>query len=83
MGCKHFISCSANLCPLDPDLALRSWFIGEEICRLKMHADLPMARRQKQLNRRQPKEYLERPLSARWLISSNPGDHAFASNKAS
>ncbi|HOV88378.1 MAG TPA: hypothetical protein PLM79_18635 [Syntrophobacteraceae bacterium] len=72
MDCRHFISCSANLCPLDSCLSLRSWFIGEDICKLKPHSDHPLVKRQKQLNRRRPKEHLEKPLFADWLTISTP-----------
>ena len=70
--CKHFLSCSANLCPLDPDLDERTWFIGEAVCKRKDLAALPMIRRQRQLNRKRPGEYMGKPLRAAWLRSSAP-----------
>lgn len=70
--CKHFLFCSANLCPLDPDLDERSWFIGEAICRRKDLAGLSMVKRQKQLNRKRPGEYSGKPLQATWLRRSAP-----------
>jgi len=34
--CRYFDSCSASLCPLDPEhLKVRIWYPDEEICRLK------------------------------------------------
>ncbi|MCK8604412.1 hypothetical protein [Desulfoferrobacter suflitae] len=72
VDCKHFRSCSANLCPLDPELARRSWTIGEEICRCKAHRDLPMIRRQKQLKRLKPQKYLDKLLTAQWLMKTAP-----------
>jgi len=34
--CRHFDSCSASLCPLDPEyLKIEIWYPDEEICRLK------------------------------------------------
>ena len=34
--CRHFDSCSATLCPLEPEhLKDRIWYPDEEICRLK------------------------------------------------
>lgn len=71
-SCKHFISCNANLCPLDQEIRLRSWFIGEQVCKSKDHARDPMIRRQKQLNRLRPQKYIDKPLSAEWLIASAP-----------
>ena len=31
--CRYFRSCSAPLCPLDPEIHKRSWIAGEPICR--------------------------------------------------
>jgi hypothetical protein len=70
--CIHFPSCSANLCPLDPGLDDCTWFIGEAICKRKDLAGLPMIKRQKQLNRKRPLEYSDKPLQAAWLKASAP-----------
>ena len=67
MDCKHFASCNANLCPLDPELDNRTWFIGEDCCKRQDFAALPMIRRQKELNKKRPGKYSERPLHAEWL----------------
>lgn len=72
MGCKHFPSCSANLCPLDHDLDERAWFMGEAVCKRKDLAALPMIKRQRQLNRKRPGEYTGKPLRAAWLRGSAP-----------
>jgi hypothetical protein len=66
--CRLFKTCSANLCPLDQDLSVRSWSIGESVCKSKFHQDLPMIRRQKQLNRRKPEKHMELSLSPDWLV---------------
>ena len=34
MDCKYFDGCSAPLCPKDEGVADRTWFPGEDICRL-------------------------------------------------
>lgn len=70
--CKHFLTCNANLCPLDPDMDRRSWLIGEAVCKHKGHKDLPMLRRQKQLNRLKPDKYERRPLLGDWLRRTAP-----------
>jgi hypothetical protein len=67
MDCKHFPSCNASLCPLDPELENRTWFVGESICKRLDYAALPMVKRQKQLNKKRPGKYSERPLHAEWL----------------
>lgn len=71
-SCKYFISCNANLCPLDQEIGLRSWFIGEDVCKSKDHAKDPMIRRQKQLNRLRPQKYIDKPLLADWLKATAP-----------
>lgn len=76
MDCKHFNTCNANLCPIDPELAHRTWFIGEAVCRRKDHAILPMIRRQKQLNKKRPKEYSGKPLRSHWLEHTAPRERA-------
>ena len=72
IDCKHFLTCNANLCPLDQDMAWRSWFIGEDVCKFKEHKDLPMIRRQKQLNRLKPAKYAESLLFSDWLTRTAP-----------
>ncbi len=71
-NCKHYLTCNANLCPLDPDIARRSWFIGEDVCKHKDHKSFPMIRRQKQLNRLKPGKYEGNPLSPDWLRRTAP-----------
>ena len=62
-ACDHFNGCSANLCPKDEDIALRTWFIGEDIC---------FVRRQKKLNKRRPPSMLDRLFTYQELMDSAP-----------
>jgi|GEM_PF-3178805 len=71
-NCHNYLTCNANICPVDPDRNKRSWFIGEDACSRKDFASLPMTRRQKQLNRKKPREYLGQPLYADWLTRTAP-----------
>jgi hypothetical protein len=71
-SCKYFTTCNTNLCPLDKEIGLRTWFIGEDVCKSRDHATDPMIRRQKQLNRLRPLKYTEKPLSAEWLSATAP-----------
>jgi hypothetical protein len=71
-NCQNSPTCNANICPLDPDIEKRSWFIGEDVCIRKDFAAIPMIRRQKQLNRKKPREYLDKPLYAEWLTCTAP-----------
>lgn len=72
MDCKRFQICSANLCPLDKDLGLRAWIIGEEVCKNREFKDSPMIRRQKKLNRKQNAGLLGKLLTAEYLIETAP-----------
>jgi hypothetical protein len=50
MDCRYFDGCSAPLCPKDKDVADRTWFPDEDICRL---ADVPeWVRRQRKISRK-------------------------------
>jgi len=53
--CKFFHTCSASLCPLDPDLSKRIWLPEEsnteEICRNTDFADLQFVITQKKIRR--------------------------------
>ena len=51
--CKYFHTCSASLCPLDPDVSKRIWLPEEddteEICRNPEFADLQFIKTQKKI----------------------------------
>jgi len=53
--CKFFHSCSASLCPLDPDVSTKIWLPeecdSEEICRNPEFADLQFVITQKKIRR--------------------------------
>ena len=53
--CKYFNECSANLCPLDPELKLRIWCPEEngpdEICKNREFAGLQFIRTQRKIAR--------------------------------
>lgn len=68
--CPQYRTCNANLCPHDPDIDKRSWFLGEDVCRVREHKAMPMIRRQRQLNRLRPAKYMETPLSPSWLSAT-------------
>jgi hypothetical protein len=69
---KRFTGCNANLCPVDPNLDRRTWFIGEDVCKNPECAGSAMIRRQKQLNRLKPSTYLDNVLTPAWLIKTAP-----------
>ena len=41
-ACRLYGTCNANLCPLDPELDKRTWFIGDDVCNLPDYRQLPM-----------------------------------------
>ena len=71
-NCPKFQGCNANLCPDDPRINARTWFVGEALCKNPEHAESLIVVRQKQLNRLKPRTYLDKPLSAEWLIETAP-----------
>jgi hypothetical protein len=50
MKCRYFDDCSAPFCPRDEGIADRTWFSGEDLCRLK---DSPeWVKRQRKISRK-------------------------------
>ena len=47
--------CGANICPLDPDLTKRSWFVDEEICTSLKYRKHPAVLAQKHVLKRMRK----------------------------
>jgi hypothetical protein len=70
--CSLTESCSANLCVNDPDLSLRTWIPGEEVCACRAHQSLPWIMRQWSINRRRPAALESRTLSYQYLVDSAP-----------
>lgn len=82
-NCPNYLTCNANICFLDPDLYKRSWFIGEDVCNRKDFSSLPMIRRQKQLNRKKPREYVDKSLNAEWLTGTAPKKRSLTQERRS
>jgi len=70
--CSLFLTCSANICPLDPDRHLRNWFPGEDVCRHRDQKDVPFVRRQKKINRYRPEGIEDKPLDVQYLTDTAP-----------
>ena len=70
--CPGFETCSAPLCPRDPQLELKTWFLDEDICRSLQYRQSPLVRRQRQLKRRMSKEFSGKQLTAEFLIETAP-----------
>ena len=71
-NCKNYSTFSAPLCPLDPDISLRSWMVGEEVCSNKDYKDQPWVLRQRKLIRTNPATLMDQPLSLDYLTRTAP-----------
>jgi len=70
--CRCFLTCSAPLCPLDPEINKRSWFVGEEVCPDREHKGEPWIKRQRKLNRTAPVSLMDHPLDVDYLTRTAP-----------
>jgi hypothetical protein len=71
-SCTHFETCSSNLCPRDPDISFRTWYIGEDVCPLREYRDLPFIRRQRQINKRRPPSLIDKLFTYAELVETAP-----------
>lgn len=71
-ACSRFNTCNANLCPLDQDRELRTWFIGEAVCSRPDFRELPWIRRQRKLNRVKPLSLVETAMKIDYLTETAP-----------
>jgi hypothetical protein len=62
--CSSFNECSAPFCPLDPDIEKRVWFSTEEVCRSRKYGQHRAIRKQRSIQKRQTKCWLNRAI--RW-----------------
>lgn len=69
--CPSFHKCSANLCPRDPKIKDRVWFVGEEICTSRQYGQRRWVRKQRSINKRQTKSYLNRPVTYQELFDNS------------
>jgi hypothetical protein len=70
--CPRFRKCGAPLCPMDPAIAKRSWFAGEEVCVKKEYQDLGWIERQKQLNDNHFRSWAEHRWTHEELVATAP-----------
>ena len=69
--CPSYETCNANLCPLDPDLSSRCWYIGEDVCSGRAGSGKRWVKKQRGYNKRQPKSYMNKALSYRLLYDNS------------
>jgi hypothetical protein len=73
-ACPRFESCSANMCPKDRHIDYRTWYPLEDVCPLAEYRHLPYIRRQRQINKHQPKSlmHMDYPLTFDYLVRTAP-----------
>jgi hypothetical protein len=69
--CNSFNTCSAQLCPLDPDLKLRVWYISEDVCAGRAGSGVRWIKKMRTYNRNKPKTYMDKPLSYQLLYDNS------------
>lgn len=72
INCLNFDSCSAPLCPLDPDLKERCWYIDEDICNSRKHGSgVRWIKKQRSVQRKQTKSYQDKPVTYDQLFAAS------------
>jgi hypothetical protein len=67
--CPSFEGCGAPLCPIDPDLKVRVWYIDEPICNANAQGGKRRwIRKQRLIARRKYKKYLNCPVTYQELF---------------
>jgi hypothetical protein len=61
--CKSFKRCSAQLCPLDPDLKKRVWYHDEAICNSKIYCKHRWINKQRSIQKNKTKRWLDKPIT--------------------
>ena len=70
-ACPSFETCNASLCPLDPDLSKRVWYIDEDICSGRAGSGVRWIKKQRSVAKRKPKSYRDRPISHKQLYDNS------------
>jgi hypothetical protein len=69
--CGLFLKCSANLCPLDPDLKIRVWYADEDICRSHIYGKHRWIKKQRSIQRRKTKSWFGHPVTQDDLFAAS------------
>ena len=70
--CDMFDVCNAPLCPLDKDIDKRCWYSDEEVCKSRKHgAGIRWISKQRSIQRRQTKAWLDRPVKHQELVDKS------------
>ena len=66
-----FEKCNAPLCPLDPVIKARIWWADEEICRSRKHGQHRWIRKQRSIQKRGTKFWLNKPITYEMLFDAS------------
>jgi len=70
-SCQSFLGCSAPLCPLDADLALRVWYADEPVCKSQKHGKHRWIKKQRSIQRRETKSWFGKPVGYQDLFGAS------------
>ena len=69
--CTRFNICNAPLCPLDSDIKDRVWWADEEVCRSRKYGQHRWIRKQRSIQRRETKSWIDKPITYEMLIDAS------------
>ncbi|CAB5110478.1 hypothetical protein D3OALGA1CA_1994 [Olavius algarvensis associated proteobacterium Delta 3] len=69
--CPSFEECSAPLCPLDPGIEKRVWWVFEPICRSHIYGKNRWIKKQRSIFKRKTKSYLGKPITYKALFKAS------------
>ena len=70
-SCRMFSKCSAPLCPLDSGLKDRIWYADEAICRSRKHGQHRWIKKQRSIQKRQTRSWLNKPVIWKMLYDAS------------
>lgn len=71
-ACPCSDNCDCSICPLRPETWKNRWRIDQHYCRLFRMKDTPLIRRQRELKRIQPVQFVGVDLDYEYLVQTAP-----------
>lgn len=71
-ACVCFTNCDSPICPLKVETWKNTWRIDQHFCRLFKMKDTPLIRRQRELKKLQPVQFVGVDLDYEYLIETAP-----------
>ena len=69
--CRLYSECDAPLCPLDSNLNKRIWYADEAVCKSRIFGKHRWIKKQRSINKRQTKSWLDRPITYQDLYAAS------------